>query len=157
MWTRKQALEERNYWNDKRVRNAQRYAHRNGDEDRMVVFLTLPDEETGDDVDHEVPARYDVCPTCEGRGRHVDPNIDASGYYPDEDDDWNDLDEHDEPVSPYRRGAYEVPCMTCKGKRVVLEVDTRKADPALIEAYNDYLADCEEYDAMVRAERMYGC
>lgn len=157
MWTRNQWIEERNYYNDYRVRNAERYAHRNVDEDRMVIFLTLPDEETGDDVEHEVPAKYDVCPTCEGRGKHVDPSIDASGYSPDEDDYYGDPDEYEEGRSPYERGVYDVPCMTCHGKRVVLEVDTRAADPALIEAYNDYLAECDEYDAMVRAERAFGC
>ncbi len=157
MWTRNRMIEERNYHNDHRVMNAEWYANRRVDEDRMVIFLTLTDDE-GEEVEHELPARYDVCPTCEGRGKHVDPNIDASGWYEDEDDSHDPWDDEDgDGRTAYQRGVYDVPCFTCKGKRVVLEVDTRACDPKVLEAWNDQCEDDAEYAAMVRAERAFGC
>lgn len=146
MWTRQAALEARNYWNDPRVKAAQHYANMRGDEERMVLFLAFTDDE-GDEVEHEVPAKYVVCPACDGKGRHVDPQVDAGGYYSD------DQDEED----GYFRGAYTVTCHTCAGKRVVMEVDAKNCDKALLERWRDYLEECEEYDAVVRAERMLGC
>jgi len=156
MWTRNQMIEERNYWNDHRVMNAEWYANRRVDEDRMVIFLTLTDDE-GEEVEHALPARYDVCPACEGRGKHVDPNIDASGWRHEDDshDPWDDED--DDGRTAYQRGVYDVPCATCHGKRVVLEVDTRACDPKVLEAWSDQCEDDAEYAAMVRAERAFGC
>ena len=148
-------MEEVNYFRDPRVRNAERYGNRDVDERRMVIKWECEDDE-GETVTHEFPARFEVCPTCDGKGTHVNPSIDASGYYPDEDDDYG-YDEDDEYGTPYERGVYDVPCATCSGKRVVLEIDRRAADPAFLRRYDDFLDDARECEAERLAELRAGC
>lgn len=135
-------MEEVNYFNDRRVRNAERYNNRDVDEQKMVIRWEQDDE--GEAVMHEFPARFEVCPTCEGRGTHVNPSIDASGYYPDEDDD-NGYD--------YEASA----CGTCHGKRVVLEIDRRACELSILLAYDAHLDDLDECDADRLAELRAGC
>lgn len=166
MWTRAQHLEERNYHNDRRVRVATAYAERDADEENMVIRFSVEDydgEEYAGDTVVELPACYGVCPVCEGKGKHVNPSIDASGWSQEDDrDDWQDdddwRDEDDgEPKSAYQRGLYDVVCYTCKGKRVVLEVDERRAKPEDLSAWREKLEEDAEYEREVRAEREYGC
>ena len=44
------------------------------DEKRNLIILWEDDE---DEVELEL--EWEVCPTCEGRGKHVNPSIDAHG------------------------------------------------------------------------------
>lgn len=144
--TRNQMLEERNYLNDRRVRNAEWYANRDVNEEKMVILIALTDDE-GDEIEHELPARYEVCPTCEGKGKHVNPGVDASGYFPGE----SDYDED------YTRGVYDVTCSTCHGKRVVLEVDEARCPRDLLTAWREHCSDLASEAAIYLSERMYGC
>jgi hypothetical protein len=137
-------MEEVNYFNDRRVRNAERYGNRDADEQKMVIRWETENDE-GEPVTHEFPARFEVCPTCEGRGTHVNPSIDASGYYPDEDDDDIGYD--------YASSA----CGTCHGKRVVLEIDRRACELSILLAYDAYLDELDECDADRLAELRAGC
>lgn len=66
-----------------------------------------------------VPFRWELCLSCEGRGFHVNHSIDGNGLtasdiarirYEDGDDDFLD---------DYFAGAYDVPCYECGGRRVV--------------------------------------
>lgn len=52
-----------------------------------------------------------VCPTCNGKGSHVNPSIDSNGLSPEDmdDDQWES----------YWSGAYDVICIDCAGKNVV--------------------------------------
>lgn len=136
-------MEEVNYFNDPRVRNAERYGNRDVDEQKMVIRWETENAE-GATVVHEFPARFEVCPTCDGKGSHTNPSIDASGYYPDDDDD-NGYD--------YESSA----CGTCHGKRVVLEIDRRASDPDMLAAYDRHLDDLDECDADRLAEIRAGC
>ena len=51
------------------------------DEDRMVMIFTAScEDEEGDWEDEvELPARFEVCHTCDGKGKHVNPSIDSHG------------------------------------------------------------------------------
>ena len=86
------SCENRNYHNDSRVR-ARRDA---------------PEEPPAHGKFH-----WDVCPTCKGNGKHVNPSIDASGLTS---EDFNDDPDFAE---DYRSGMYDVTCYECHGKRVV--------------------------------------
>ena len=123
---------------------------------RFAYHSAFTDDE-GEEVEHEIPAIYGVCPTCEGRGKHVDPNIDASGWHEDEDDSYDPWDDRDDGRTAYQRGVYDVTCLTRKGKRAVLEADARRCDPTLLEAWRDQCEDDAQYASMVRAERAFGC
>jgi hypothetical protein len=144
-------MEEVNYFRDARVRNAERYNNRDADEQAMVIRFEYEDNE-GETVVGEFPARFEVCPTCEGRGTHVNPSIDASGYYADEDEDY--IPDDDEPAYPH---AFEQTCGTCHGKRVVLEIDRRAADPDMLARYDAHLDDLDECEADRLAELRAGC
>jgi hypothetical protein len=97
------------------------------DEHRMVAVVEeLYDPESDEYVDEEVPIHFEVCPTCEGKGSHVNPSIDSEGLGAEdfaEDPDFED---------DYRAGTYDVPCYECGGKRVAPAVDVMRCPAALL-------------------------
>ena len=146
MWNHRAIMEEVNYFRDRRVRNAERYNNRDADEQLMVIRWETEDAE-GEPVVHAFPARFEVCPTCDGKGTHTNPSIDAGGYYPEDEDD----------LDAYVSGVFTQTCGTCHGKRVVLEIDRRASDPALLRAYDEYLDDEVAYEAERLGELRAGC
>lgn len=107
------------------------------DEARMVfvVDLELVQDEDEDEQDEEraeqeeiIPARWELCSTCEGRGTHVNPGIDAHGITQEErDNDWDDED-----WQGYLDGRYDVTCYECGGLRVAPVLDEARATPAQV-------------------------
>jgi hypothetical protein len=82
-------------------------------------MLLIVDEDYIDDladpaVHTEMPARYEVCPDCEGKGRYVNPAIDSHGISPEE------FAEDPDFAESYHRGLYDIPCRSCGGRRVIL-------------------------------------
>jgi RecJ-like exonuclease len=77
------------------------------------------------DCDEEValPAKFEVCPRCEGTGSHVNPAIDGNGLTRD------DFDEDPDFAEAYFAGDYDVRCEECKGRRVVTVFDPARATP----------------------------
>jgi hypothetical protein len=63
------------------------------------------------------PAKNIVCYTCDGEGTTVHPDIDGNGISPEEFAEDPDFEE------AYFAGHYDVQCRTCKGKKVILELD----------------------------------
>lgn len=86
------------------------------DEKRMIATAELWDE-NGDEFEAEVPFKFEVCPTCNGKGSHVNPSIDSHGISPEEFAEDPDFEES------YHRGDYNVPCYECAGLRVVAVPD----------------------------------
>lgn len=111
---------------------------------------------------HVLPAHYEVCDTCHGKGKHVNPSIDAGGISSDDEfweDDW-DYDGPEGGQSRYMRGDYDVPCYECKGVRVVLDVNEDLAKhqcPESLERYYDRLKDEASFHAERMAELRMGC
>lgn len=62
-------------------------------------------------------AKFEVCPTCEGKGSHVNPSIDSHGLSAE------DFAEDPDFREDYMNGTYDVPCAECGGKRVVMVPD----------------------------------
>lgn len=110
-------------------------------EDRMVLVL----EGAGpDNEDLEIPAVFAVCETCDGRGQHVNPGVDAHGLTAEDFADDPDF------ADDYRSGAYDVPCAECGGRRVmpVIAPDAPAALRQLAENWQrDYYAALAEYAA----------
>jgi hypothetical protein len=73
-----------------------------------------------------IPVRYEVCGTCEGKGKHVNPNIDRNGLTAEDFDEDPDFREN------YFSGMYDVPCNECHGNRVSLVVDEARATEAQV-------------------------
>jgi hypothetical protein len=148
-------LDDLNYMTDPRVRNAEemRETWERFSEERMTLTFTL----FCDDVDEgeeelELPATYCVCPTCRGKGEHMNPAIDAGGIFERHEDDYDPETGEDR----YARGDYSVPCWTCHGKRVVPELDRKNVDDevlARVEAWEQAEAD---FRTVQLAERKAG-
>jgi len=73
---------------------------------------------------YEVPIRFEVCPTCNGRGRLVNPSIDAGGVSPEELDDPDFRED-------YLAGMYDMTCPECGGRRVVAKITNEKIIAAI--------------------------
>lgn len=96
---------------------------------RMLLTLTVAfEDEEGFDCEEEitVPAVYEVCPSCNGKGSYVNPSIDAHGISAEE------MDEDPDFREDYFRGAYDVTCGDCIGHRVVAEIDRDRCDAATL-------------------------
>ena len=77
--------------------------------EKRMMLKYLP----GSPDEFDVPAKFDVCGTCDGKGSHVNPGIDSNGITSDE--MWQDP----EFAEDYFRGVYDVPCYECHGRRVI--------------------------------------
>lgn len=80
---------------------------------QRLAKLAVTDGDDEDKLFLPFKFEYAVCGTCDGRGTHVNPSIDAHGISSDEFDDDPDFREN------YFNGMYDVTCYECYGKRVV--------------------------------------
>jgi hypothetical protein len=121
----------------------------------MAETLTIEWTEYIDDdeIPHELPAKYEVCPRCRGAGSHTNPSIDGHGITEEERErDWSDED-----WERYLNGFYDVTCYECRGLRVVKVVDRENCDSELLARYDKDRADDAAYERMCEMERRYGC
>lgn len=79
----------------------------------VARFVFVGFESDGTEVEHSLPAKFQVCSRCSGAGSHVNPSIDGNGLSREDFDQDPDFEES------YFRGDYDVRCETCKGARVV--------------------------------------
>lgn len=117
----------------------------------MKITLTTGEDADGNETVLVLPARYEVCGRCHGKGTHVNPSIDGNGITSDEMDELGP-----EFLEDYLGGVYDVPCEECEGERVVLVPDEDRCSPAQLKAYRDHLREEYEYRAEVAAERRMG-
>jgi hypothetical protein len=89
------------------------------DTNHMTAVVVLIDD-TNDfekegvaEEDVTVAVKFEVCPTCCGKGTFVNPDIDRHGL------SREDFDNDPEFEEDYRRGRYNVQCTHCEGARVV--------------------------------------
>ncbi len=139
-----------NYHDDHRVRAGERQSIFSSlDEGRLTGTIDLEDE-NGDEESVTVRLKYEVCSTCEGRGKHVNPSIDSNGISAE------DFDEDPDFRESYLSGAYDVTCYGCKGQRVVLDVDWDNVEPAIQKRIDAKLEGEAQYEAECAAERRMG-
>lgn len=147
------------YHDDHRVRAASRTRLGTFNEAHMTIEFVFECDDVecdGCDATHEhtLPARFEVCGTCDGKGSHVNPSIDSHGITSEE---WaNDWD--DESREAYMRGAYDVPCYECAGKRVSPEIDETNLNAAqkeVLKLIHRMERQAAQSDADDRFERMY--
>lgn len=82
------------------------------EEDRMIITFEYEDDE-GEMIAVELPAKFEVCPLCNGKGSHVNPSIDAHGLTSE------DFDNDPNFREDYFSGVYDQDCNECHSKRVV--------------------------------------
>ena len=175
MWTRQQAMENYNYWNDERTINSlvtddnfftqnsktqidmawvqdkwEDWAHYEELECTFKEWL----KSLGGSATVQCETKYEICPTCNGRGTHTNPNIDCGGITASEWAEWGP-----EEQDHYMSGGYDVTCYTCHGEKVVqqLEYDTR--NPLYnwcCERLQEYYQDQYDSAREMAAERAWG-
>lgn len=107
-----------------------------------TIKFTFTDD-NDDEIETEIPAKYDVCGSCHGKGKHDHPAF-SNGITADE---WNGPDWDDESRESYMAGAYDVTCEECKGLRVILVPDEDRCDKAILKIYNDTMSQKARWDA----------
>jgi predicted methyltransferase len=115
----------------------------------MTGTIDLEDDD-GEEESVTVALKYEVCPTCEGRGKHVNPSIDCNGLTAE------DFAEDPDFREEYMSGRYDVACYECKGKRVVLDLDRDNVDSAVLARINMMLKEREDDERERAAERRMG-
>ena len=123
------------------------------DEENMTLQVTL--DVAGAEKSFTFPCKYDVCDLCDGKGRHVNPSIDAHGISPDEFEDDPEFEED------YFGGVYDIPCNQCRGKRVQPVIDREAVDPEALALFDKWVEE-EAYhrleaEAELSMERRFGC
>lgn len=82
----------------------------------------------------------EICPTCQGRGSHVNPSIDAHGISGEE------MSEDPDFAEAYFNGAFDVTCAECHGESVVPvpeDVNVLNAIQAIEEGDSESMAEME--------------
>jgi len=121
----------------------------NGTPELDVTGLTHTIDRVDWVAEVELPWRYEVCPVCDGRGKHVNPAIDAGGLRDDFEDDPDFRRD-------YLSGAYDIPCNRCRGDRVVPEVDWDRIPAAVAAYYREELREEAAYRRLCDMERRMG-
>jgi hypothetical protein len=115
------------------------------DEAKMTALFVDEDEEQV----CFVKMVYAVCDVCDGKGRHVDPNIDRNGILQDEFEQWTPTEQ-----DLYTGGAYDVTCYRCDGKRVIPK-PSKHNDPATLQLIDAALHELQaEYEERLWENRM---
>lgn len=122
------------------------------------IDITLFDE-NGDYEIHKLPSKYNVCDHCEGKGTHVNPNIDRNGISSEEFRDDPDF------TKAYFAGVYDIQCTKCKGLRVIAVVDSDRLSTDQREVYEKWIKqeiESAKFNSEWRREqemesRMLGC
>lgn len=105
----------------------------------MLTVSFVVEDEDGEEVEHELPGKHEVCPRCEGHGTHLNPSIGEHAYTREEFDEAFDDDESREQYFK-RGGMYDVTCDECSGNRVVVVIDESNLtdkQKELVEEYHD--------------------
>jgi len=99
------------------------------------------------EVTISLPAKFVVCPRCQGTGSHVNPSIDGHGLTRE------DFDQDPDFAEGYFRGDYDIPCATCHGERVVSVIDHERLNAEQRAQWDEHLAQEEAYRRDYDSER----
>lgn len=119
------------------------------DEKKMELTFEIDDGEDDEPKVHTLKCSYEVCDACDGKGKYVNPSIDAHGISEDE------FNEDPEFREDYFSGRYDVTCRQCKGKRVFPTPSETESEAYKV--WRDWIESEEIYQAQCAAERRMGC
>lgn len=112
----------------------------------------------GDDLPKGIlilPARYEVCGRCDGKGTHWHESLDNGITQEDRERDW-DADSWDQLIN---HGLMDVQCKKCHGQRVVpVPMDTISAPEArkALQIFEEWHREEADYAALCAMERRMG-
>jgi len=105
------------------------------DEKTMTITVEIHNSETDEPEELNIPAVYEVCELCDGKGTHVNPSIDRNGI------SGETFQEDPDFMESYLKGDYDVPCVSCGGKRVSPVPDYDSMKEELRKQVTDYVDD----------------
>lgn len=108
------------------------------------MTITFEDD---DGVEHELPGKFILCHTCDGKGSQALHGIAIPM------DEFMGPDWDDESRQAYFDGDYDTVCPTCHGKRVMLVIDTDACPKKLLKQYEAFQDAIAETDAIEAQER----
>jgi hypothetical protein len=116
-----------------------------------VISFVYEDPETGEEVSlsETVPIKMEICPTCEGFGQYVNPNIDRNGLTSE------DFDNEPGFYEDYMGGLYDITCAQCAGAKVVPAIDVDNLSPSIketVKKYQEWIKEQEQDEAEYRRE-----
>lgn len=141
------------FFEDHRVRAARTPSwYKSFDQRRMEATVSYSDDE-GEEQEIVLPCKYEVCPTCNGKGTHVNPSIDAHGLSAE------DFAEDPDFKEDYFNGVYDVICHGCGGKNVTPVADFDRFTKAQTKIWCRIEKAAEEdaeFEAICASERRMG-
>jgi len=143
-------MENYNYYGDSRVLAGMRTPQITDIDEQAMTGMFVHENDAGEEISHRVNLCYEVCPTCEGRGKVVNPSIDCGGLSQDDFDDDPDFRES------YFSGSYDIQCPQCGGKRVVPVLNRRANDADVIAMIDAAEKDDADFVRECAAERRMG-
>lgn len=102
---------------------------------------------TADGTDVQVPAKWEVCPRCQGDGTH---DCWEGGMTGDE-----MAEQGPEFMDDYMNGVYSVACAACGGKRVIAVLDRARATAEQVRLHDRDEQDRADDEAVRRMEMAY--
>lgn len=99
----------------------------------------------------ELPAKYEICERCRGKGTHTNPSIDGNGITSSEWAEWDD-DERE----GYLTGRYDVRCEEGCDNGKAMVIDFEKLPKRLAERIYKKLDADAAYRAEIAHERRMG-
>lgn len=116
-------------------------------------------DENGDKITLSLPSKKVVCPNCDGEGTHLCDSMRDHAYSAEEFEE--DFTEEEQGEYMASGGMYDVICQTCKGKRVIDEVNREaclsEEDKANLARFDEVEKDRREHEAECAAERRMWC
>ena len=116
--------------------------------------FTLTNDEDGEETEHGVPGKNEVCSRCRGFGHHTNPAIDGNGITQSEWEEWGEDDRDN-----YMSGVYDVSCEVCGGNKVVMAPDEQfcsEEQKELLKLWYEEQESNAYYDEESAAERRMG-
>ena len=114
---------------------------------KIAIKYTI---KSGRTLTRNLPAQFVVCDECRGKGSHLVEGMRGAVYT------WEDFAEDPEFQTDYFGGAYDVPCETCRGERLVTvperEVLTR-SEARFLDMVERVQFEREREEAYLEAER----
>jgi hypothetical protein len=108
-------------------------------------------DENGAVIERELPTHWEICPVCQGEGKHVNPAIDAGGI------SGETFAEDPEFAEDYMSGVYDVVCNHCNGRTTVRAVDWDAMSEEDQKAFQEQLDEEAYSHAEHMAEIRAGC
>ncbi len=112
-----------------------------------LKFLWTDDE--GCEIEEQLAAKWEICDTCEGEGKHCQH---LGAITQSEFSQWDQ-----EEINSYFSGGYDKQCDDCKGLGKVLAYDWDAIDPEIVKKIEEQQEEDRRYQRERESERRMGC